>query len=242
MKRFAVTMILIGFVAMLGATSLHAQGAIPIPPATPGCPHDDLKVLTCYDLQLYYGAIKNNLYTTLNQIPDDKFFTAPPSPAPLRGEQTSIGAEFSHAAEIQSRMCTLMKYKNPDWVWEAQWDKDTTKVIAMKLTTKADVMAALKKSFDQCDPLFFGVTEADLSKTVTGNHGPKPLSTTLFNVISHDREVFGRIQSFMANLGLRATGETQALTPKQKAIEDAAAAAARANRPAGGGGGGGQNQ
>jgi len=236
MKRFVPAAVMVVSIALLGSESLRSQGSVPIPPPTPGCPHNDDKVATCYDLKLYYGAIKNNLNVLAAAVPEDKFFTPPPGIANPRGEQQSIGHEFAHAAEIQSRMCTLMGYKNPNWEWEAQWDKDPNRVQAMNLKTKADVLAALKKSFDQCDPHFFNVTEARLSETVTGNHGPKPLATTLFNVISHSREVYGRTVTMMALFGLRAAGETQALTPKQKAIEDAAAAAA----PRGAGGGGAQ--
>src|SRR5262245_31341307 len=114
MNRFMLTVLMVVLTGLIGSVSLRAQGSVPIPPATPGCPHDDNKVAVCYDLQLYYGAIKNNMNVTAAAVPEDKFMLPPPGIANPRGEQASIGAEFAHAAEIASRMCILMNYKNPN--------------------------------------------------------------------------------------------------------------------------------
>lgn len=235
MKRFLLAAAVMAAAVLGSSVTLHSTTPFP---ATPGCPHNDNHVAVCYDLQLYYNAIEQNILGAAEATPEDKFFATPPGIAKpvASAEQLSIGNEVEHATEIQSRMCTLLGYHNPNFEWEKQWDHDPSRIVAIgKYTTKAEAIDALKRSFAECDPYFKNLTEATLGKIVTGNHGPKPLATTLFNVISHDREVYGRMVTFLATEGIKASGgETQALTPKQKAIEDAAAAAARANRSAGG--------
>ena len=60
------------------------------------------------------------------------------------------------------------------------------------------------------------VTVAKIVAMVNSQHALQPYASTLFNTISHDREVYGRIVSYLATMGIKAPGEINASDPANK--------------------------
>ena len=76
------------------------------------------------------------------------------------------------------------------------------------------MMDALKKSFDCVDPLIDNFDDAKVAAMVNSQHSLQPYGSTLFNIISHDREVYGRIVSFMVSFGIKGPREINASDPE----------------------------
>ena len=75
-------------------------------------------------------------------------------------------------------------------------------VVVEKLTTKADLTAALKASFDACDAALAAVTDADLVRPVDifGNKANVAGAITL--LASHGWEHYGNIVTYMRLNGM----------------------------------------
>ena len=207
MKRCFYVIAIVALASMLG-TSLHAQAGQPKT-------YSNAKPMTfAYNMKTYYLVQKNNLVNAADAAPEDKFWALPPgcTKDTCKGEQSSIGAEVGHAADAQYRMVTIMLTgKNP-----AGASLPGTVVLKDPMPTKAAMMAALKQSFDMMDSLVDNFDDAKMTAMVNSQHALQPYASTLFNTISHDREVYGRIVSYLAGFGIKAPGEINASDPNNK--------------------------
>jgi hypothetical protein len=99
-------------------------------------------------------------------MPADKY-SFHPTP-----EQKSFGWIMSHLAASNGGLCAILSDgKAPD----------TTKVA--ETASKAELQAALKASFDYCDPIMAGLTDAKLGDTVNFFRGAKvPRARALFEI------------------------------------------------------------
>ena len=88
-----------------------------------------------------YNSIKDILTRSAAKMPDDKysFRTVP--------EVRTYAEMIDHIADVQMTLCSLVKGE--------QKKADTA-----GKTSKADVSAVLKASFDYCDPVYAGMTDA----------------------------------------------------------------------------------
>jgi hypothetical protein len=209
MKRCLFSVIAIAVVLLSVPSLIHAQ--------KPGQPttFSNAKPMTfAYNMKTYYLVQKNNLTNAANAAPEDKFWALPPgcTAESCRGEQSSIGAEVGHAADAQWRMTTIiLTGKNPPAA-----SLPGTVVLKMDKPTKAAMMDALKKSFDLMDTVVDNFDDAKMTAMVNSQHALQPFASTLFNTISHDREVYGRIVSFLASFNIKAPGEINASDPNNK--------------------------
>jgi hypothetical protein len=126
------------------------------------------------ELKQQYAGIKNDLMKAAERMPDGDYSFKP------EGEPRTFGQLLTHIAEVQLALCgaTAGEQKRGD---------------AGSKTTKADVRAALKGSFDYCDPLYEGLTDASATQMIKlfGRDQTK-LGTLYFNVI-HDNEMYGQV-------------------------------------------------
>jgi hypothetical protein len=66
------------------------------------------------------------------------------------------------------------------------------------MTTKADLVAALKKSFDACDAAYDAITEANQNEAVSGGFGgPAPRLVALYDNLIHSNECYGAMAVYM---------------------------------------------
>ena len=137
------------------------------------------------DLKNSYNGIKNTLIKAADEMPEaDYSFKASPM-------ERTYGAIVGHIADVQLALSSHAKGEEKDG------DAEKTK------TTKADLVAALKASFDYCDGAYNTVTDADAATMVTffGPRKQTKLAVLNFN-IAHDNEMYGQMVVYLRIKGL----------------------------------------
>jgi hypothetical protein len=131
------------------------------------------------NIKQQYTAIKNNLTMAADQMPDAGYTVMPD------GEPRSFGDWIVHVATAQANTCGTIA--------GAPLALD-----AATMTTKAAIVAGLKKSFDACDPLFDAVTDANAMEGVAGRGGAmQPRAVALYGMIIHSNECYGAAAVYM---------------------------------------------
>jgi uncharacterized damage-inducible protein DinB len=138
------------------------------------------------DARQSYALVKDSLLKAAERMPaeDYSFRTVP--------QVRTFGEMIAHVADGQSLMCAVVK-----------GEKTTANArFSPPKTDKADLVAALKASFDYCDPVYASMTDAV---------GVAPVKWFRFNMsklgllnwnIAHDNEMYGIIGAFLRIKGL----------------------------------------
>jgi hypothetical protein len=135
------------------------------------------------ETKLLYGQIKTNIMKAAEKMPDAAYdFAATP-------EERTFGALIGHIADAQTRICGAAT-------------GDVKPANAGKLTAKAELVAALKASFDICDAALETVTEENATASMTFMRGQRSKIGILnYNVI-HDNESYGTLAVYMRLKGI----------------------------------------
>ena len=130
-----------------------------------------------------YNAVKNNLLKAADEMPDGDY-DFKPTP-----EQRSFGGWVAHVADAQTAGCSrvLGTPKTPS---------------AGSKTAKADLVAALKDSFDTCDAAYAGLTEANSNDTVQSFRGATTRLASLAGNAAHDNECYGAMAVYLRLKGI----------------------------------------
>jgi DinB superfamily len=130
------------------------------------------------ELKQNYTGIKNNLLKAADAMPDADY-SFKPTP-----QIRSFGEGIAHVADTQLTLCGLAK-------------GEQKRGNAASKTSKADLAAALKESFDYCDGVYDGLTDSALTETVRmfGRDRTK-FGALDFNVI-HDNEMYGYLSVYL---------------------------------------------
>lgn len=132
-----------------------------------------------------YAGIKSNLTKAAEKMPEDQYnFKASP-------DIRTFGALIAHVADVQGRICAAAGGGEAP---PSAGDK----------TAKADLVAALNKSFEVCDAVFNSLTDEDATKTMSmGRGGPRSKLGTLWQfVIAHSNEEYGYLAVYMRLKGI----------------------------------------
>ena len=73
---------------------------------------------------------------------------------------------------------------------------------AKSKTSKADLVAAIKESFDACDKAFDALTDANALEPVAAGRGQQPRIAVLYGLIVHSNEVYGAMGVYMRLKGI----------------------------------------
>jgi uncharacterized damage-inducible protein DinB len=73
---------------------------------------------------------------------------------------------------------------------------------AASKTTKAELVAALKESFDYCDAVYDSMTDAAGAQTVKMFGRDKTKAGVLFFNVEHDNEMYGQMVAYMRIKGI----------------------------------------
>jgi uncharacterized damage-inducible protein DinB len=174
MKRHAL--VTMGTIALFAAP-LFAQAPAAAPTQSSAAPS------IADAIRQSYNAVKNNLLKAADKMPDDAY-AFQPTP-----QERTFGGWVAHIADAQTGGCSriLGAPKTPS---------------AGSKTTKADLVAALKDSFDTCDAAYAALTEANANDTVPSFRGPAPrLAVLAFNV-AHDNEGYGSMAVYLRLKGI----------------------------------------
>ena len=135
------------------------------------------------EVKANYNSIKNNLLKAADKVSEaDYDFKATP-------DVRTYGQLVGHVADAQLGICGAAK-------------GEQKKGEAGQKTSKADLVAALKESFDYCDSAYEALTDAEGAQTVKmfGRDRTK-LGVLDFNVI-HDNEMYGTMAVYMRLKGI----------------------------------------
>ena len=130
-----------------------------------------------------YTNIKNNLLKAAEKMPEENYsFQATPDVRPF-------GQLVAHVADSQMRGCAAVKGEkvSPD---------------AASKTSKADLVAALKASFDYCDGAYDSLTDANATQMVATFRGQRTKLAALYGNVSHDNEMYGTMAVYMRLKGI----------------------------------------
>ena len=136
------------------------------------------------DLKNSYTGIKSTITKAADEMSEaDYSFKASPA-------ERTYGEIVGHIADVQLALC-------------GNANGEQKKGDAGTKTTKADLTAALKASFDYCDGVYNGVTDADAATKVTmfGPNKATKLAVLNFN-IAHDNEMYGQLVVYLRIKGL----------------------------------------
>jgi uncharacterized damage-inducible protein DinB len=130
-----------------------------------------------------YNVVKNNILKAADKMPDDGY-SFKPTP-----EERSFGGWVAHVADAQTGGCSraLGTPKTPS---------------ASSKTTKADLVAALKDSFDTCDAAYAALTEANANEPVQSFRGSLPRLAALAGNVAHDNECYGSMAVYLRLKGV----------------------------------------
>src|SRR5262249_12919308 len=136
------------------------------------------------DVKNFYNGIKGTVTKAADEMAGaDYSFKASPA-------ERTYGEIVGHIADVQLALCGKAK-------------GEQKKGEAGAKTTKADLAAALKGSFDYCDGVYNGLTDADAASMVSffGPQKRTKLAVLNFN-ISHDNEMYGQMVVYLRIKGL----------------------------------------
>ena len=143
-------------VALAPAAVLLAQA-----PATP-LPAEAAANPVVWSAKMLYQRDAKNMTAAAEEMPDDKYSYHPTA------DQMTFGKLIAHVAQSNGGLCGALS--------------GTTAPAALHVSdtaSKADLVAALKASFDFCGPVLDGLTDAKLGGTVTMFHRTMPRATAL---------------------------------------------------------------
>lgn len=136
------------------------------------------------DVKNSYNGIKNTILKAADEMSEADYSFKASAPERTYGEMVG------HIADVQLALCGNAK-------------GEQKKGDAGSKTSKADLVAALKASFDYCDGVYNSLTDADAATMVTmfGPRKATKLAVLNFN-IAHDNEMYGQMVVYLRIKGL----------------------------------------
>jgi hypothetical protein len=126
----------------------------------------------------YYNRLKTNLTKAAEKMPEDAY-SFKPTP-----EMQSFGERIAHIAGQIGTCSSLTGERKPN--------------PAQGKTSKADIVAALKTSFEACDAAWDSLNDKTAMEMVAGRGGQQVSKLSmLINNNMHDQEMYGYISPYM---------------------------------------------
>jgi hypothetical protein len=134
------------------------------------------------DVKAAYATIKSNITKMAERMPEESYgFKASP-------DIRSYGELMAHIATAQVLYCSMAagEMKRP----------------ADVKGSKADIVAAVKGSFDACDAVFDKLTDSSAMEGVRGRRGQTARISVLWGMIVHSNEEYGYGSIYLRLKGL----------------------------------------
>ena len=135
------------------------------------------------ELKQSYNSIKTNLEKAAEDMPEENYGFKPTP------DIRTFGALVAHIADAQTRFCSVAngEPKTPN---------------AGSKTSKADIVAALKDSFAECDKVFDGLTDAASTQMVKMGRNESTKMGLLARLLGHDNEEYGYLAVYLRLKGV----------------------------------------
>jgi len=119
-----------------------------------------------------YTGVKNNLTKLAEKMPEENYGFKPVA------EIRSFGQLMAHMADSQLRVCSAV-------------NGEMKQGTAASKTSKADIVAALKDSFAECDRAWDATTDANMMQMVKFRNGERTRLGILTYNTGHEMEEYG---------------------------------------------------
>jgi hypothetical protein len=163
--------------ALLAPTALSAQGGN-MQPQTIGM---------AAGIQRAWNGVKQNVMESAQNMPAENYaHEAGPG-------ARNFGELFGHIANAQFGACAQAK-------GEANPNQGKDQELLNK--TKDEYVAALKASFDYCDPVYAALTDASAMEMIKQGNNNAARGYVLFNNVSHSNEMYGTSAAYYRMKGL----------------------------------------
>ncbi len=130
-----------------------------------------------------YTNVKGNILKAAEKMPEENYsFKAAPEVRPF-------GQLIAHVADAQMRTCSAFKGEQ----------KAGT---AASKTSKADLVAALKASFDECDGAYDSLIDTAATEMIKTGRGQRSRLGALVGNTAHDNEMYGTMSVYMRLKGV----------------------------------------
>jgi hypothetical protein len=163
-------MILATALLSLSATAVLAQA-----PATPPTPGAGPEVMRSYN------GLKGNILKSADKMPED-LYSYKPTP-----EIRTFARILTHVIEAQTATCGAVN-------GTPQADQPKTPA---ETAPKAEIVAALKVSFDACDKAYATVTDANATELLPAGRNKRSRIGMLWGNVSHDNEQYAQLATYM---------------------------------------------
>lgn len=135
------------------------------------------------ELKQNYNQQKAALLAEADRMPDTSYaFKA-------TGDVGTFASRVAHVAEAQMMICSAVK-------------GESKKADLAGKTSKADIVAALKASFDYCDGAYDSLTDATATQMVKIFGQPQTKLSALWGNVAHDGEMYGYMAVYLRLKGL----------------------------------------
>ena len=134
------------------------------------------------EMKQFYTIRKGDLLTAADRMPAEDY-DFKPTP-----QVRTFAQLLAHIIDAQMGFCSAVK-------------EEPRKINAASKTTKADLVAALKTSFDECDSAFALMTDSTAAQMVKAGGERSKLGTLLYATL-HDNEEYGYLAMYLRLKGL----------------------------------------
>lgn len=139
-----------------------------------------------------YNSVKGNIEKAADAMPDDGY-SFKPTPA-----ERDFGGWVAHVAQAQLGSCSRIAGQTAD----ADTMTMLQGVAGGTAASKADLVVALKKSFDMCDAAYNGLTDANAGDPVPYFRGNASRISALAGNVGHDNECYGSMAVYLRLKGI----------------------------------------
>ncbi|HTZ75649.1 MAG TPA: DinB family protein [Candidatus Aquilonibacter sp.] len=139
-----------------------------------------------------YDSVKTDLEKAAEAMPEDGY-SFKPMPA-----ERDFGGWVAHVAQSQLGTCSRLAGQTPD---SAAMEM-LRGVASGTAATKAQLVDALKKSFDACDAAYNGLTDANAGEAVQSFRGSTSRIAALAGNTAHDNECYGSMAVYLRLKGI----------------------------------------
>jgi uncharacterized damage-inducible protein DinB len=132
-----------------------------------------------------YNGTKRDITNAADRMPDADY-----SFKPAEGNTRTFAQIIGHIADVQLALCSMAKGE------QKRGDAEKSK------TSKADLVAALKESFDYCDGVYNALTDASGVEMIKMFGRDRSRFGTLNFNVAHNEEMYGQIVVYYRAKGL----------------------------------------
>jgi hypothetical protein len=142
------------------------------------------------EVKWMYATIQNNLLKLAEKMPAERYSFRPVP------EVETFARRVAHIADANMSVCTGL-------------NGERKPLGAAAKTAKADLVAALKESFANCDRVFEALNDTNAREMVSSRLGgpfpPEPMRSrlaTLYNLVRHSNEMYGYMAVYLRLSGI----------------------------------------